>query len=111
MTDLQRRPFGFKCTHASGNLSEGIFERPTSTGNGRFALIESGFAKVSSRSFFTKLKILSDTNLVALMYNKKEKASLPVDVGSLSNRVLGRQTFTGSGLFASLGSGLVQTLG
>ena len=45
------------------------------------------------------------------MYNKKEKASLPVDVGSLSNSVMGRRASTGSGLFASLGSGLVQTLG
>ena len=45
------------------------------------------------------------------MYNKKEKASLPVDVGSLSNIVLGRRTSTGIGLFASVGSGLVQTLG
>ena len=45
------------------------------------------------------------------MYNKKEKASLPADVGSLSNSVLKRRMSTGSGLFASLGSGLVQTLG
>ena len=51
LTDLQRRPFGSKCTHASGNLREGIFERPTSTGIGLFALMESGFAKVSGRSF------------------------------------------------------------
>ena len=45
------------------------------------------------------------------MYNKKEKASLPVDVGRLRNSVFGRRTTTGSGLFASLSSGLVQTLG
>ena len=70
--------------------------------------MESSFAKVLGRSF---LKILSDTNLVVSMYNKKEKASLLVDVGSLSNSVFGRRTSTGSGLFASLGSGLVQTLG
>ena len=42
--------------------------------------MESGFAKSFGQVVFTKLKILSDTNLVASMYNKKEKASLPVDV-------------------------------
>ena len=73
--------------------------------------MESGFAKSFGQVVFTKLKILSDTNLVASMYNKKEKASLPVDVGSLSNIVLGRRTSTEIGLFASVGSGLVQTLG
>ena len=34
-----------------------------------------------------------------------------VKLGSLSNSVLERRTSTGSGLFASLGSGLVETLG
>ena len=34
----------------------------------------------------------------------------PASLGSLSNNVLERRTSTGSGLFASLGSGLVETL-
>ena len=34
-----------------------------------------------------------------------------VEIGSLSNSVFERRTSTGSGLFASLGSGLVETLG
>ena len=40
-------------------------------------------------------------------YGEFSKASL----GSLSNSVFERRTSTGSGLFASLGSGLVETLG
>ena len=35
----------------------------------------------------------------------------PASLGSLSYSVFGRRTSTGSGLFATLGSGLVQTLG
>ena len=56
-------------------------------------------------------KKLGNTNLVASRHIYGEKASLPVDVGRVSNSVFERRTSTGSEIFASLGSGLVQNLG
>ena len=46
-----------------------------------------------------------------LEFWKKNVRSTPALLGSLSNSVFERRTSAGSGLFASLGSGLVETLG
>ena len=56
------------------------FERRTSTGNGLFAFLGGGFSYTFEQIVFVRVKRLSITNLVALRYFKKEKASLPVDV-------------------------------
>ena len=49
--------------------------------------------------------------MLASRHIKREKDPLPVDVRRVSNSVFERRMSTGSGLFASLGSGLVETLG
>ena len=58
-------------------------------------------AKISGESFTQKYNITKYTQL------RPGNQSL----GSLSNSVFERRTSTGRGLFESLGSGLVQTLG
>ena len=87
-----------------------------STGSGHFAILGSDFAQFFGQIISIRIKTLSNTNLAASRLIKREKTSLPVDVcrpklGSLSNSVFERRTSTGSGLFVSLGSGLVETLG
>ena len=61
-------------------LPNRVFERRTSTGNGLFAFLGGGFSYIFEQIVFVRVKRLSITNLVALRYFKKEKASLPVDV-------------------------------
>ena len=51
-----------------------------------------------------ELKELLTVPAACYMYNKLQKKGA-------SNSVFGRRTSTGSGLFASLGSGLIETLG
>ena len=102
------RGWSFDLADTLVTLSNGVFERRTSTGSGLFASLGSGLV--------IREKKLSNTNLSAPRQIKREKASLPVDerrskTGSLSNSVFERRTSTGSGLFASLGSGSVATLG
>ena len=87
-----------------------------STGSGHFAILGSDFAQIFGQIISIRIKTLSNTNLAASRLIKREKTSLPVDVcrpklGSLSNSVFERRTSTRSGLFVSLGSGLVETLG
>ena len=66
-------------------LPNRVFERRTSTGSGLFAFLGGGFSYIFEQIVFVRVKTLSITNLAALRYFKKEKASLPVDV---SGRVL-----------------------
>ena len=61
-------------------LSNRVFERRTSTGSGLFPFLGGGFSYIFEQIVFVGVKTLSITNLAALRYFKKEKASLPVDV-------------------------------
>ena len=58
-------------------LSNGIFERRTSTGSELFG---SGLVETLGLIVFIREKKLSNTNLLASRHIKREKASLPVDV-------------------------------
>ena len=62
------------------SLSKDVFERRTSTGSGPFPLMGSGLASIFGQIVSTRIKTLSNTNLVASSHIIKEKASLPVDV-------------------------------
>ena len=62
------------------SLSKDIFEWRTSTGSGLFSFTGSGFAQIYGHIPSSRIKALSNTNLVASSHNIKEKASLPVDV-------------------------------
>ena len=57
-----------------------IFDRRTSTGSGRFALLGSNFPQIFWQFVLVRVKILRETNLVASRNIKRENASLPVDV-------------------------------
>ena len=63
-----------------GNLSKDVFERRTSTGSGRFALLGRNFPQIFWQFVLVRVKILSKTNLVASKNIKRENASLPFDV-------------------------------
>ena len=76
-----------------------------------FASLGSSLVETLVQIVFIREKKLSNTNLLELRHIKREKASLPFDVRRVSNSVFERRTSTGNGLFASLGSGLVETLG
>ena len=64
----------------AGSLSNNVVERRTSTGSGLFALLSSDFEQFLGQIVSISVKTLSHTNLVASMYIKGEKSSLPVDV-------------------------------
>ena len=51
-----------------------------STGNGLFVLLGSNFSQLFWQFVSVRVKILSNTNLVASRNINKQKASLPVDV-------------------------------
>ena len=63
-----------------GSLSSDVFERRTSTGSGLFALFSLDFEQIFEQNVSLRVKTLSNTNLVASRYIKREKHSLPVDV-------------------------------
>ena len=48
-----------------GNLSKDVFERRTSTGSGRFALLGSNFSQIFWQFVLIRVKIHSKTHLVA----------------------------------------------
>ena len=58
-------------------LPNRVFERRTSTGSGLFAFLGGGFSYIFEQVVFVRVKTISITNLAALRYFKKEKASLP----------------------------------
>ena len=63
-----------------GSLSNGVFERRTSTGSRLFASFGSGLVETLGLIVFIREKTLSNTNLLASRHIKREKALLPVDV-------------------------------
>ena len=63
-----------------GSLSRDVFERCTSTGSGRFALLSRDFEQIFGQIVSIRIKTLSNTNTVASRLIKREKRSLPVDV-------------------------------
>ena len=63
-----------------GSLSSDVFERRTSTGNGRFALLSRDFEQVFWQIVSIRIKPLGNTNTVASRLTKRENGSLPVDV-------------------------------
>ena len=64
-----------------GNSCKGVFEWCTSTGNRFFTFLSSFFAQIFSWIVSTCVKKLSNTNVIASRHIKREKFSLPFDVG------------------------------
>ena len=62
------------------SLSKDVLERRTSSGNGPFPFLGSGFAQILGKIFSTRIKTLSNTNLLASRHIIREKNSLPVEV-------------------------------
>ena len=63
-----------------GSLSSDVFERRTSTGSGRFALLSRDFEQIFGQIVSIRIKTLGNINVVASRLTKREKGSLPVDV-------------------------------
>ena len=63
-----------------GSLSSDVFERRTSTGNGRFALLSRDFEQIFGQIVSVRIKTLGNINTVASRLIKRGKGSLPVDV-------------------------------
>ena len=62
------------------SLSKGVFEQCTSTGNGLFSFLDSGFPLFFVQIVAMIVKTLKNTNLVASMCFKMKKTLLPLDV-------------------------------
>ena len=73
-------PSPHACFALLESLSSDVFERRTSTGSGLFAHLSCDFEQTFRQIVSIRVKTLSQTNLVASMYIKGEKSSLPVDV-------------------------------
>ena len=65
---------------ALGSLSSDVFERRTSTGSGRFALLSHDFEQIFGQIVSIRIKTLGNKNTVASRLIKREKGLLPVDV-------------------------------
>ena len=63
-----------------GSLSRDVFERRTSTGSGRFALLSRDFKQIFGQIVSIRIKTLGNTNMVASRLIERGKDSLPVDV-------------------------------
>ena len=63
-----------------GSLSSDVFERRTSTGNGRFALLSRDFEQIFGQIVSVRIKTLGKINTIASRLIKRGKGSLPVDV-------------------------------
>ena len=63
-----------------GSLSSDVFERRTSTGSGRFALLSRDFKQIFGQIVSIRIKTLGNTNMVASRLIERGKGSLPVDV-------------------------------
>ena len=61
-------------------ISSDVFERRTSTGSGRFALLSRDFKQIFGQIVSIRIKTLGKTNTVASRLIKRGKGSLPVDV-------------------------------
>ena len=60
------------------SLSNHVFERHTSTGSGLFAILGHDFEQIFKQIVSFRVKIISNTNLVASRLIKREKDSLPL---------------------------------
>ena len=67
--------------HQGTYVSKGVFERCTSTGSGLFTFLSSCIAQIFSWIVSTCVKKLSNINVIASRHIKREKFSLPFDVG------------------------------
>ena len=67
-------------TQLVGSLSSDVFERRTSTGSGRFALLSHDFEQIFGQIVSIRIKTLGNKNTVASRLIKREKGLLPVDV-------------------------------
>ena len=63
-----------------GSLSSDVFERRTSTGKARFALLSRDFEQVFGQIVSVRIKTLGNINTVASRLIKRGKGSLPLDV-------------------------------
>ena len=63
-----------------GSLSSDVFERRTSTGNKRFALLRRDFEQIFGQIVSIRIKTLGNINTVASRHIKRAKGSLLVDV-------------------------------
>ena len=75
---MHRRPQ--VCQLIIGSLSSDVFERRTSTGSGRFALLSHDFEQIFGQIVSIRIKTLGNKNTVASRLIKREKGLLPVDV-------------------------------
>ena len=64
----------------AGSLGKDVFERRTSTGSGLFRFLNSCYAQVFRGIVFMRVQTLSNTQLLASRYIKREIVSLSVDV-------------------------------
>ena len=71
---------GFVSLSTIGSLSSDVFERRTSTGNGRFALLSRDFEQIFGQIVSIRIKTLGNINTLASRLIKRGKGSLPVDV-------------------------------
>ena len=71
-----------------GSLSSDVFERRTSTGNGRFALLSRDFEQIFGQIVSVRIKTLGNLNKVVSRLIKRGKGSLPVDVRSSKTSLL-----------------------
>ena len=67
-------------SYVIGSLSSDVFERRTSTGNGRFALLSRDFEQIFEQIVSIRIKTLGNINTVASRLIKRGKGSLPLDV-------------------------------
>ena len=71
-----------------GSLSSDVFERRTSTGSGRFALLSRDFEQIFGQIVSIRIKTLGNINTVASRLTKREKGSLPVTSVAQKRRCL-----------------------
>ena len=67
-------------TKLIGSLRSDVFERGTSTGNGRFVLLSRDFEQIFGQIVSVRIKTLGNLNTVVSRLIKRGKGSLPVDV-------------------------------
>ena len=72
----------------SGSLSSDAFERRTSTGSRRFALLSRYFEQIFGQIVSLRIKTLGNTNMVASRLINRKKDSLPVDVSRSKTSLL-----------------------
>ena len=79
-----------------GSLSSDVFERRTSTGSGRFALLSHDFEQIFGQIVSIRIKTLGNKNAVASRLIKREKGLLPVDVRRSKTSLLKLPIFSGA---------------